>query len=323
VLVSGQSGGVAVYLRDTTGTLAATGKTFTPFAGYTGPIRTAVADFNGDGVADYAFTAGAGIWARVRIVDGASGQMLVNTSRVLNGYTGGAFIVGGDIDGDGTAELIVSADSGRSPMVEMYRVSGGQLVKQMTFTPFPKVNTGGVRVAMGDLNHDGAADLIMGTGPGYGSRVAMYDGAALAARRISPLRTSFVPFDATANKGVNVASGDINGDGYDDLIVSQDAGGTSLVRVWSGAAITANPGTPVGSLPPLQEFYANGTSDTSGIRVTTRDLDGNGSAELVTTPSGGTAGWMRVLAVTSSAVTAEETVFPYPGGSLLAGIYVG
>jgi hypothetical protein len=117
---------------------------------------------------------------------------------------------------------------------------------------------------------------------------------------------------------VKVATGDIDGDGYADLIVSQDAGGTSLVRVWSGRTVTSNPRTPVPALARLQEFYANGTTDRSGIRVATRDFDSDGRAELVTSAARGTASWVRVLSVTSSSVAAQETVFPFSAGSVVA-----
>src|SRR4030095_14888775 len=100
---------------------------------------------------------------------------------------------------------------------------------------------------------------------------AIYDGSALGAGRAVALRPTSLAFPSNVTVGLNVASGDLNGDGYDDLIVSQDAGGTSLVRVWSGATITANPSTPISSLPTSPEFYANGTTDRSGIQVAARD----------------------------------------------------
>jgi len=323
VLVSGQSGQVAVYTRGQTGALTATGKTFTPFAGYTGSVRTAVADFNGDGVADYAFTAGSGLTARTRIMDGKTNQVMVGSTIVLNGFTGGAYIAAGDVDKDGKAELVVSADRGGTPLVEVYKVTSGQLVKSVSFYPFGITNSNGVRVAMGDLNRDGSSDLIMATGAGQAARLAIYDGAGLAARQTVTMRQSFLAFGSTVTVGANVTTGDVNGDGYDDLIVSQDSGGTSLVRVWSGADITANPTTLISSLKPLQEFYANGTNDKSGIRVATRDLDGNGKDELVTSASGGASSWVRVLSVSSATVAALETVFPFTGQAILAGIYVG
>src|SRR5206468_846972 len=69
VLVSGTGGAVYVYARGSDGNLAYTGQSFTPFPGFAGTVRTAVADFNADGVADYAFATGPGTGARGRAVD--------------------------------------------------------------------------------------------------------------------------------------------------------------------------------------------------------------------------------------------------------------
>jgi hypothetical protein len=320
VLVSGPNGRVQLYTRGADGNLASAGRTFSPFLGYSGPIRTAVADFNGDGVADYAFTAGAGIAARTRIIDGATGQKLVGATTVLGGSTSGAFVAAGDINRDGKAELVVSSDRGGVPLVEIYAVVGDRLVRTAAFYPFGTAVSSGVRVALGDLNKDGAADLIFGTGAGQAPLVAVYDGSSLAAGRVASLRPTFLAFPSIVTAGVNVAAGDLNGDGYDDLIVSQDAGGTSLVRVWSGATITANPGTPVSSLPTSPEFYANGTTDRSGIQVAARDINGDGRDELVTAAASGAGGWLRVLSVTGASVNAYAAVFPFGSAAVSAGL---
>ncbi|VTT97326.1 peptidase m10a and m12b matrixin and adamalysin : Calx-beta domain-containing protein OS=Singulisphaera acidiphila (strain ATCC BAA-1392 / DSM 18658 / VKM B-2454 / MOB10) GN=Sinac_5612 PE=4 SV=1: Peptidase_M10: FG-GAP: VCBS [Gemmataceae bacterium] len=318
VLVSGSAGQVAVYARNGTGSLAYTGTTFTPFAVYSTAVRTAVGDFNGDGVADYAFVIGAGRVARVQVVNGATNATMVGTTVVLGGFTGGAYVAAGDINGDGRDELVVSADRGRSSLVEVYTVSGGALVRTFSFSPFGNLNTFGGRITMGDLNRDGRDELVYAGGPGMAPRVVIYNGAALAAKRATPLGPSFLAFAQGVRSGVNVAAGDIDGDGYADLIVSQDAGGTSLVRVWSGRTVTTNPGTPVPALARLQEFYANGTTDRSGIRVAARDLDSDGKDELVTSASGGTANWVRVLSVSANAVAALETVFTTSASAVVA-----
>ncbi len=59
--------------------------TVTPFAGFTGGVRTATADFNGDGVADLIVGTGPGIATRVVILDGkiASGAVRCRTVRSL------------------------------------------------------------------------------------------------------------------------------------------------------------------------------------------------------------------------------------------------
>lgn len=318
VLVSGAGGRVAVYARNGSGALAYTGLTFTPFGNFTGQVRAAVGDFNGDGVADYAFTTTAGIGARVLVVNGATNAVLVHAVTVLGGFTRGGYIAAGDIDGDGRDELVVSTDAGRSSLAEVYTVSGAALVKRFAFSPFGALYTYGGRVAVGDLNRDGRAELIYAGGTGAAPRVAIYNGAALAASRVAGLTPSFLAFAQGLRSGVNVSTGDVDGDGYDDLIVSQGAGGTPLVRIWSGAAIAAAPAVSTANKPVLSQFFANGTTDTSGIRVAARDLDGDGKDELVTSTSGGTANWVRVLSVSANSVAALETVFPSSLGAVVA-----
>jgi hypothetical protein len=322
VLISGANGVVEVFTAGSNGNLVFTGQSFTPFPGFAGTIRIAVADFNGDGVPDYAFATGAGTASMVCIIDGATGAQILAPTQVLGGFGGGAFVAAGDISGDGKAELAISADAGGLPTVEIYSVANGQLSMITSFLAFSSNNNRGVRIAMGDVNHDGAADLIVGAGPGGLPRVEVYDGKSLAGGQPTFLVSPFLAFAPTMKFGVNVASGDVDGDGYDDLIVSQDVGGTSKVRVWSGSVLSANLGIPASSLSTYQTFFANGTSDRNGIRIAAEDLNGTGHAELITATAGPTS-WVRVLDVSDTAVNPLDALYPFGVQSPASGIYVG
>jgi len=324
VLVSGPTDGtVSVYALGADGNLAYTGVSFTPFAGFTGAIRTAVADFNGDHIADYAFATGPGTAATVRIIDGATGADILAPTQVLGGFSGGSFIAAGDMNRDGRAELAVAADAGGGPVVRVFSVGGGQLISLARIVPLNPIARCGLRVAMGDVNGDGAADLIAAAGPGWSPVIRIFDGAALAGGRMVLLGPAFYVFDTSLRAGLNVAVGDVNGDGYGDLIVSQDSGGTPFVQVWSGATIAAHPGVAVSALPTYQQFYANGTTSRAGIRLVARDIDGDGRAELVTSASGGAVNWLRVLSVSNTSIEALAALFPASDQSALHGVYVG
>lgn len=322
VLVS-SNGTVLVYARGADGNLASTGQAYTPFTGFNGAVRTAVADFSGDGIADYAFATGRGTAAKMRVIDGATGADLLGPTQVLGGFGGGAFVAAGDVNRDGRADLVVSADAGGLPTVEVYQVAAGHLSPVTSFMPFSPNLRSGVRVAMGDVNRDGVADLIVGVGPGALPRVVIFDGASLTGEQPTRMNPAFLAFGRQMKDGVNLGMGDVDGDGFDDLIVSQDGGGNTKVRVWSGSIVAAAPTAPLSQLPTYQQFFANGTRDRNGIRVVARDLDGDGKAEVVTSAASGDRGWLRVLSVTASGVDALAAVFPFDSSqAVTAGLSV-
>ena len=89
----------------------------------------------------------------------------------------------------------------------------------------------GVNVACGDISGDLQDELISGAGPGevFGPHVRGFD--ALGA----PLTgVSFVAY-GTKNYGVNVSAGDIDGDGYDEIITGAGPGAVfgPHVRGWN------------------------------------------------------------------------------------------
>src|SRR5205823_3016001 len=107
--VGGGSGGTAVEY-DASRTpiqVFSPGAANYPFApNYTGSVRTSVADFNLDGVADVALGSGPGIRAQVAVLDGRTGNPLFNLFP-FEEFTGGVFVTAGGISGDGYPSLII------------------------------------------------------------------------------------------------------------------------------------------------------------------------------------------------------------------------
>ena len=104
------------------------------------------------------------------------------------------------------------------------------------------------------------------------------------------LVSSFYPFGASFLGAVNVAMGDINGDGLKDLIVSaaQRVAGANRINVYSGASLNAESPAPMLSLTP----FADGGD---GVAVATGDVDGNGADDILLAP--GVGGTLQVLAI--------------------------
>jgi hypothetical protein len=123
----------------------------------------------------------------------------------------------------------VGAGAGGLPQVNVYDPNGSGSYSFLAFDPR---FSGGVSVAIGDVNGDGIADIIVGAGPGGGPIVAGYSGANGA------LLGAFYAFDPGFRGGVSVAVGDVNGDGVPDIIVGAGPGGVPVVAVYSGADLS-------------------------------------------------------------------------------------
>jgi hypothetical protein len=140
---------------------------------------------------------------------------------------------------------------------------------RFTLEPFPRRFRGGVRVAVGDVNGDGVADVVTGIGPGGGSLVRVWDG-----RTGQPLAGPLGEFRAFARRspgGVYVAAADTNGDGFAEVVVGSGAG-RPRVRVFDGRT-----GALLRELRPY-------SAKSSGVQVAVGDVNGDGLAEVITGP---------------------------------------
>ena len=84
------------------------------------------------------------------------------------GFTGGVFVAAGDVTGDGYADIVTGAGAGGGPHVQVF--DGRTGAETLSFFAFAPSFTGGVRVAAGDVNGDGHAEIIVGAGPGGARR---------------------------------------------------------------------------------------------------------------------------------------------------------
>jgi hypothetical protein len=283
---------------------------FAPYGAlYTGPISVAVGDISGDGVPDLVTGALVGN-PDVRVYDGralANGTFDVNNpdaSLLLQffpyalQFNVGATVAVGDVNHDGFAELITGASVGNPDV----RVFNGRDIANRTFNPstsllaqwFPyalNFNVG-VNVAAGDLSHNGFADVITGATAGN-PHVKVYRGLDIANGTFNggnpdaSALASFFPYALQFNVGAFVATGDVNGDGFADLITGASTGNPD-VRVYDGQAIatgTFDNNNPTASL--LAQFFAYDLSLNTGVTVGAADFEHNGRFDILTGPTAG------------------------------------
>ncbi len=288
----------------------------TPFGdAYRGGVRIARGDLNGDGIADLVTGTGAGIESRIRIWDGSTAQLIADFDP-FPGYMGGVWVSAGDVNGDGTADLAVGADLGLSPHVKVF--NGRDLSEIASFYAYAPGFLGGVHVALGDINRDGFADLVTAPGTGAGPHMAVYDGRSLATGAGQQrLVGDFWMYDPTMTAGVDLTVGDIDGDGYADIITGP-ANGAAHLRVVSGRAVATGQG-PVNIISTILW-----TGNATGLRVSAVDADGDGRVDLVTAPGGPSAGHIALFAPATllpGNPSAARWLDPFP--NLATSVFVG
>jgi uncharacterized delta-60 repeat protein len=276
--------GTNQYNLKTAANIAAQGPMSFLMAGFTGVVRSAVGDIDGDGVPDIAVITGPGTPTRWAVISGANpNAFLINPFPAFIGsesFSGGGYITLGDFNGDGKDEIIVSADQSGGPRVSIY-----------TYTPVgPKLSAnffgitdpnfrGGARTAVGDVNGDGVPDLAVAAGVGGGPRVAIFDGVTLFSTQ-TKLVNDFFAFGSTLRDGAYLAIGDVNGDGFGDLIFGAGDGGAPRILIVSGQSLLVNSTAALNS--PIDNFFVNGDSTSrGGVRVAVKDVDGDNKADIV------------------------------------------
>jgi len=193
----------------------------------------------------------------------------------------GVNVACGDIDNDGMDEIITGPGPGAvfGPHVRAFNHDGGSSVSPIGGVSFFAYGTlkFGVNICAGDIDGDGYAEIISGAGPGtvFGPHVRGWnvDGGTAA----SMPGVSFFAF-GTPQYGVNVACGDIDGDGIDEIITGAGPGPifAGHVRAWNFD------GGPLTAMSGVSFFAYQGTQ--SGVQVSSGDVDADGVDEILTMP---------------------------------------
>lgn len=123
---------------------------------------------------------------------------------------------------------------------------------------------GSVNIAMGNFDADQQSEFMTGAGAGGEPRVRLYESDN------SPINVNFYAYNAAFRGGVDVATGDLDGDGIDEIITGAGVGGPPTVKVFKAD----------GSVE--RSFFAYSKSFKGGVKVATGDIDGDGIDEIIT-----------------------------------------
>ncbi len=340
--VAGAPGLVQVR-RDSDGSLVTE---FAPYgANYTGPVTVAVGDVNGDGIPDLVTGAGAGN-PDVRVFDGlalengtfsptnSGASLLAQWFAYGLNFNVGANVAVGDVEKDGFADVVTGATVG-NPHVKVY---SGKDIANHTFNPNGSSVVAqwfayglqfniGANVAVGDVNGDGYAEVVTGASAGN-PHVKVYNGKDIALHTFNPDGSSVLAqwfaFGLQFNIGATVAVGDVNGDGFGDVIAGASSGNPQ-VKVYDGKAIangSFQPANPDSSL--LGQFYAYDRLNANvGVSVAAADFEGTGKFDILTGPTQSPANFRVVKGNATGIMPPAVNGIDLVATDLTDGLFVG
>ncbi len=218
------------------------------------------------------------------------------------------FVAAGNLDGLPGGEIATGAGAGETPQVLLFSGTG---VPGRAFYAFDRTFRGGVRVAACDVNGDGTAELIAAQGPG-GGRVRVL---SLVAGVVNEL-VAFDAFEPTFTGGVNVACGDVDGDGRAEVVVGPAGGRAPDVKVFAVGALSA---------VAISQFQAYEPTFTGGVRVSATRFTGSGlvgAFNVATMPGPGRTIELRLWSAGGGSATSVAAA-PLFGSTTGSGVVVG
>lgn len=174
----------------------------------------------------------------------------------------------GDIDGDGLEELAVGRNAGDNARVNVYDDQAHGFALLASVGGGWGDSRAASALAFGDLNGDGVDELLVGRNAGENERLFIYDFDGNQLRAIQGLFSGW----GDSRGASAIATGDIDGDGRDEIVVGRTAGDGSRVVI----------------LDDMQEGFrslgslGDGWGDSRGTTaLAMADVDGNGRVELL------------------------------------------
>ncbi len=255
------------------------------------------------------------------------------TGKAANDWSGISVSTAGDVNGDGYDDILIGAyradPASGANAGETYLIYGSSSLgsavalsgADVTFTGKAASDQSGYSVSTaGDVNGDGYDDILIGANwanPGdvsnAGETYLIYGSSTLgSAVDLLNADVTFTGNAAFDNSGISVSTaGDVNGDGYDDILISARyadpaAGGTDAGETYLIYGSSTLSGTKALATNADVTFTGKAAGDWSGVSVSTAgDVNGDGYDDIL-------------IGASEVSLSAGETYLIY-GSSTLSG----
>ncbi|MFH1187334.1 MAG: S8 family serine peptidase [bacterium] len=162
------------------------------------------------------------------------------------------------------------------------------------FLAYEKIYNGGVKVAVGNVDDDKQSEIITGPTKDSPPLVNIFDSQG-------NLKDNFFAFAENFRGGVNVAAGDINGDGIDEIIAGAGFTGGPHVRIFDSH----------GNLQG--QFFAFAENFRGGVNVAAGEIITEGAAEIISGAGQNSPPYVRIKSLYKNKIGINLNKFPlYP-----------
>ncbi|HNC97885.1 MAG TPA: FG-GAP-like repeat-containing protein, partial [Myxococcota bacterium] len=255
---------------------------------YLGASVAGAGDVNLDGYGDmvvgaYGYNSSTG---RVYVFHGTAAGLISNPSTTLTGQTvgdqfGWAVAPAGDVNKDGYSDVIIGAPRYSSAKGRAYIYHGSSTGLRTTYTTVLTGATAsdllGTSVSgAGDVNSDRYSDVIVGA-PGVSSSAGaayVHHGSSTG---VSTTISATLSGSSGGGQGTAVAAaGDVNGDGYADVVVGapSTSGSTGAISLHQGSSTGVN-------LTATVSISGSVASGSFGSSLAGGDVNGDGYSDVL------------------------------------------
>ena len=208
----------------------------------------------------------------VRIYDG-DGQ-LKNWFYAFSKQARGEFhAMTADTDGNPqTREIVAWPGSGFGPHLRVFSEEGDLITQNFAFAETGMV---GLNITAGDLDGDGKDEILALPANNAGPQLRVYK--HITSNNSLLLSDSTFVYDSSLSIKVNFATGDLDGDGKDEVVTVPAADQPAHLRVFKK--------TGDDPLQLLADTFVYDTNFNKGANITVGDLDGDGQDEIAVAPA--------------------------------------